>query len=55
MLDIDRLKALQANWPTGGWERDEVMQPYRLAMMRGISAGNFLRKATGGNRKSLES
>jgi len=50
MLDIGRLKTLQANWPTGGWERDEVMHPYRLAMMRGISAGHFLRKATGGNR-----
>jgi len=50
MLDVDRMKALQANWPTGGWERDEVMQPYRLALLRGISAGHFLHKATGGNR-----
>jgi asparagine synthase (glutamine-hydrolysing) len=50
VLDIERMKKLTANWPQGGWHRDQVMQPYRLAMMRGISAGHFLRKASGGNR-----
>jgi asparagine synthase (glutamine-hydrolysing) len=50
LLDIARLKRLVANWPTSGWERDGVMQPYRLALLRGISAGHFLRKASGGNR-----
>lgn len=49
-LDIERMKRLVENWPTTGWERDEVMQPYRLALLRGISAGHFLRKATGANR-----
>lgn len=50
VLDIERMKKLTANWPEGGWHRPEVMQPYRLALLRGISAGHFLRKATGGNR-----
>ena len=49
-LDIDRMKRLVENWPTSGWERDEVMQPYRLALLRGISAGHFLRKASGANQ-----
>ena len=49
-LDIDRLKRLVENWPTSGWERDGVIQPYRLALLRGISAGQFLRKASGANQ-----
>jgi len=49
-LDIGRMKKLVENWPKTGWERPDVMQPYRLALMRGISAGHFLRKASGGNQ-----
>jgi asparagine synthase (glutamine-hydrolysing) len=49
-LDIERMKRLVENWPTSGWERDEVMQPYRLALLRGIAAGHFLRKASGANQ-----
>jgi asparagine synthase (glutamine-hydrolysing) len=49
-LDIDRLKRLVENWPTSGWERDDVIRPYRLALLRGIAAGHFLRKASGANQ-----
>ena len=49
-LDIERMKRLVENWPTTGWERNEVMQPYRVALLRGISAGHFLRKASGANQ-----
>jgi len=49
-LDIERLKRLVEQWPTSGWERDDVIQPYRLALLRGISAGHFLRKASGANQ-----
>jgi asparagine synthase (glutamine-hydrolysing) len=49
-LDIPRLKGLVENWPSDGWERDAVMQPYRLALLRGVAAGHFLRKATRGNQ-----
>lgn len=49
VIDIDRLRALIANWPAGEWEREAVIQPYRLALLRGISAGHFLRRASGGN------
>jgi asparagine synthase (glutamine-hydrolysing) len=50
LLDIERLKRLEENWPRSGWERDEVIRPYRLALLRGIAAGHFLRKASGSNQ-----
>ena len=49
-IDLPHLHRLVTDWPTGGWERDEVMASYRAALLRGISAGHFLRRATGGNR-----
>jgi asparagine synthase (glutamine-hydrolysing) len=48
-LDIERMKRLIDNLPTSGWERQDVIEPYRLALLRGISAGHFLRKASGAN------
>jgi len=48
-LDTARLKALVANWPADGWERQERVERYRLALLRGIAAGHFLRKASGAN------
>jgi asparagine synthase (glutamine-hydrolysing) len=48
-LDVRRLIAMAANWPKGSWHRREVTQHYRLALLRGISGGHFLRKATGAN------
>ena len=48
-LDLPRLRQLVNNWPTKGWERDEVIQPYRLALLRAISTGHFLRRATNSN------
>lgn len=48
-LDVDRLRDLLKAWPPGGWEKEDVTQAYRLAMLRGVSMGHFLRKASGGN------
>ena len=48
-LDQPRLRRLTENWPSSGWERDQVIQSYRLALLRAISTGHFLRKATGSN------
>ena len=48
-LDIDRMKRLVENWPTSGWDDNEVIEHYRTALLRGISAGYFLRKASGAN------
>ena len=44
------MHALVENWPTSGWERNDIIRRYRLALLRGISAGHFLRKASGANR-----
>jgi len=49
-LDLPRLRGLTETWPSGGWERDDVAIPYRYALLRGIAAGHFLRRATGANR-----
>jgi asparagine synthase (glutamine-hydrolysing) len=48
-LDLPRLRSLSENWPAGGWERDEVIMPYRYALLRAISVGHFLRRSTGSN------
>jgi hypothetical protein len=49
MLDIERMKNLIDNFPTSGWERVDVEDRYRVALLRGVSAGHFLRKASGAN------
>jgi asparagine synthase (glutamine-hydrolysing) len=48
-LDLARLRRLTENWPTEGWERQEIVDQYRLALLRGIAVGHFLRRASGGN------
>jgi asparagine synthase (glutamine-hydrolysing) len=50
MLDVDRMHGLVAKMPDSGWERPDVMRVYRLALLRGISAGHFLRRAAGSNQ-----
>lgn len=49
LLDLERLRRLVDEWPGAGWEGDDVTRGYRLALLRGISAGHFLRKASGSN------
>lgn len=48
-LDLERMQGLLAEWPKEGWERQEVVNRYRLALLRGLSAGHFLRKACRSN------
>jgi asparagine synthase (glutamine-hydrolysing) len=48
-LDLARLRRLVAQWPNGRWHSDEVTGRYRLALLRGLSCGHFLRRATGLN------
>jgi asparagine synthase (glutamine-hydrolysing) len=49
LIDLRRLKRLVTEWPSGGWARRDVLQPYRLALLRGLSAAHFLRHASGAN------
>jgi len=48
-LDVARLDRLEQSWPQGGWDHPDVVASYRLALLRGVAAGHFLRKASGGN------
>ncbi|HEY1425789.1 MAG TPA: asparagine synthetase B [Caulobacteraceae bacterium] len=48
-LAIERMRALVRDWPEAGWDGHEVIEPYRLGLLRGISAGHFLRRAVGSN------
>jgi len=49
-LDLARLRGLIDNWPDGDWNRNGVQNAYRFALLRGVSAGHFLRRASGTNR-----
>ena len=48
-LETERMRQLVRDWPEAGWARDEVVEPYRLALLRGLAAGHFLRRASGSN------
>jgi asparagine synthase (glutamine-hydrolysing) len=48
-LDIDRMRRLVADWPSGGWQSPSVVASYRLALLRGIATGRFIRYIEGSN------
>jgi asparagine synthase (glutamine-hydrolysing) len=48
-LDLPRMRRLAENWPAQRWHREDIIEQYRLALLRGISVGHFLRRASGGN------
>jgi asparagine synthase (glutamine-hydrolysing) len=50
LLNVERLRAMAENWPASGWERGDTSNAYRLALLRGLSAGHFLRRASGANQ-----
>ena len=49
-LDLARIGALVEQWPQSGWHHDDTVQKYQLALLRGVSAGHFLRRAARANR-----
>ncbi|MDB5694915.1 MAG: asparagine synthase [Sphingomonas bacterium] len=50
LIDLPRARALLADWPVGAqWQRDDQVMHYRLALLRGVSTGHFLRKVSGVN------
>ncbi|HST36150.1 MAG TPA: asparagine synthase-related protein [Allosphingosinicella sp.] len=48
-LDLARMQALVEDWPSGDWNSHAVATRYRLALLRGIAGGHFLRKASRSN------
>jgi len=50
IVDLPRLEAtVNGDWPSEGWHGLEVEAPYRYRLLRGVSAGFFLRRVAGGN------
>jgi hypothetical protein len=45
---LDRVQQ-RLDWPAQGWHHEDTIEQYRLALLRGISVGHFLRRASGGN------
>ena len=50
LIDVERLTALLEDWPTSGWHKPETVLAYRSALLRGVSVGHFIRRASGSNR-----
>lgn len=46
VLDLDRMEALLESMPQEGWTDPGIMRRYRLLVLRGVSAGHFMRKAS---------
>ncbi|HEX5183852.1 MAG TPA: asparagine synthase-related protein [Allosphingosinicella sp.] len=49
LIDTAMLRGLTEKWPETDWNRGENQMRYRLALLRGVSGGHFLRKASGSN------
>lgn len=49
VFDTAMLRRLTEEWPEADWNRFDNQGRYRLALLRGVSGGHFLRKASGKN------
>ncbi|MDB5692557.1 MAG: asparagine synthase, partial [Alphaproteobacteria bacterium] len=49
VIDTAMLEDLAGAWPERDWNLGENQSLYRLALLRGVSSGHFLRKASGSN------
>lgn len=49
-VDTKRMDAMMQDWPSGDWDEAGTRNTYRFGLLRGISAGHFIRKATGSNQ-----
>jgi asparagine synthase (glutamine-hydrolysing) len=49
-IDAEGMRRLVEDWPEGRWNERDVVARYRLALLRGVSAGRFVRQALGVNR-----
>lgn len=49
LIDLETIAEAAENLPADGWDEAETIGRYRLSLLRGISAGHFLRKASRSN------
>lgn len=50
MVAVARMKTAIRNWPASAdWRKARTVERYRLALLRGVAVGHFLRRASGSN------
>lgn len=49
LLDLESMRRDLDDWPKDGWAQPEVVDTYKLKLLRGLSVGVFIRKMEGGN------
>ena len=49
-IDLERLERAIQSWPSGGWDRKEVIAEYHFALSRGVAGAKFLRWVESANR-----
>jgi asparagine synthase (glutamine-hydrolysing) len=49
LIDVARLRSLASDLPSRGWNSHRTQAAYRLALLRAVSAGHFVRKTLGKN------
>lgn len=48
-LDVEQMRRLAEDWPSGDWSTPGVEVRYRYALLRGLVSGHFLRKSSRSN------
>jgi asparagine synthase (glutamine-hydrolysing) len=48
-LDPEWFQETISSWPSTGWGSQKVYRRYRIGLLRGVSAGHFMRKVAGTN------
>lgn len=48
-LDLDAMQAALDAWPESGWAGRQVVQTYRLKLLRGLAVGTFIRQVESDN------
>lgn len=43
LFDLDRMRAMLADWPVDGWDNEVQIYAYRTKLMRGLTAAHWLR------------
>jgi asparagine synthase (glutamine-hydrolysing) len=42
LIDVERLRRLAADWPSGGWDDPRTIGEYRIGLLKGLTAGHFV-------------
>ncbi|HEX8571413.1 MAG TPA: asparagine synthase-related protein [Allosphingosinicella sp.] len=42
LIDVERLRRSVRDWPSGGWDSTPIIGEYRIALLKGLTAGHFI-------------